>query len=77
MDKLTTLLYYENIINIFLQGNILNIELMGSLTNKIMDDMCIKLELFFDICKKKIKNTIKFLIYLNMIYYVHQIYYTI
>ena len=56
MEKSTTLLCYENIINIFLQGNILNIELMGSLTDKIMDDIYIKLELFFDICKKKNKK---------------------
>ena len=56
MEKSTTLLCYENIINIFLQGNILNIELMGSLTDKIMDDICIKLELFFEICKKKNKK---------------------
>ena len=77
MEKSTTLLCYDDIINIFLQGNILNIEIMGSLTDKIMDDICIKLELFFEICKKKIKNTIKFLIYPNMIYYAHQIYFII
>ena len=53
----TTLLYINNIINVFFENDILTIKLLGeSFTDEIINKMFEVIELFYNICKKTSKK---------------------
>ena len=65
MENSTTLLLIDKILHIFLKDNILTIKLLGDCFNdEIIKKLFSIIEIFYDICKKKIKNSIQYMILL-------------